>query len=345
MVNGITLAEIAALVHGEAKGDPSVVITSVMPPEKYFQGSISPLWEKKYISCVKPGTVLFTNRGWIRDGESGVEADDPRISLIALLSFFDEKNKPHNGVSSHAFVADDARIADNVSVADGAVIKSGVKVGRGSVIMENAVICEDTEIGENCIIEPGVVIYKNTKIGNKCVLHANCVIGCEGFGFVPSPEHGMVKIPQIGIVRLDDGVEVGACSSVDRATFGETHIGCNTKIDSHVKIGHNCEVGGYTIIVAQSGLAGSSKVGSRVIMGAQSGVGNHATIGDGCTIAGRSGVSSDVPAKSVFSGFPAREHRRDLREQASIRYLPELIQQVKNISRKFEETEKKYADD
>ena len=155
----------------------------------------------------------------------------------------------------------------------------------------------------------------------------------------------MVKIPQIGIAHLDDGVEIGAFSSVDRATFGETYIGPCTKIDSHVKIGHNCWIGGYTIIVAQSGIAGSSHVGSRVIMAAQSGAANHATIGDGCTVGGRAGVSSDIPAGAVVSGFPAQDHRKELRIQAAIRQLPEISSNVRDFGKRIAALEKRFEDE
>ena len=167
----------------------------------------------------------------------------------------------------------------------------------------------------------------------------------DGFGFLPDPKAGMVKIPQIGIARLDDGVEIGAFSSVDRATFGETYIGKCTKIDSHVKIGHNCQIGAYTIIVAQSGIAGSSHIGNRVIMAAQSGTANHASVGDGCTVGGRGGVTADVPAGSIVSGFPAQDHRKELRLQAAVRQLPEMASSVKELGKRMAALEKRLEDE
>lgn len=337
----ISLAEIAKLVGGSVKGDPEIQISSVLPPEKAEPGSIVPLWEKKYISSVRGGTLLLTKKGWIKEGESGVETDEPRVALIALLAFLGDEPAASSGVSGRAVVAPDAEIAENVSIAAGAVIRSGAKIGENSVIMENAVICEEVEIGAGCVIEPGVVVYRRSKIGKGCVLHSNAVIGCEGFGFVPDHKAGMVKIPQIGTVRLDDGVEVGACTSIDRATFGETHVGAMTKIDSQVKIGHNCEIGAYTIIVAQSGIAGSTKIGKGVIMAAQSGASNHSTIGDGCTVGGRGGVVCDIPAGSTVSGFPAQSHKLELRQQASVRRLPELFHQLRELAKKIEKIENK----
>ena len=225
------------------------------------------------------------------------------------------------------------------------MIKAGASVGDGTVIMENVFIDCGVTIGKNCIIEPGAVVFHHSVLGDGCVLHANAVVGCDGFGFLPDPKAGMVKIPQIGIARLDDGVEIGAFSSVDRATFGETYIGKCTKIDSHVKIGHNCQIGAYTIIVAQSGIAGSSHIGNRVIMAAQSGTANHASVGDGCTVGGRGGVTADVPAGSIVSGFPAQDHRKELRLQAAVRQLPEMASSVKELGKRMAALEKRLEDE
>ncbi|MCF0247930.1 MAG: UDP-3-O-(3-hydroxymyristoyl)glucosamine N-acyltransferase [Synergistes sp.] len=340
MSKSITLGEIAAMTGGEVKGDPAIVITAVAPPHKAVEGSISPLWEKKFLSDVKEGTVLFTGRGKVAEGQNGVEVDDPRVALIALLRYFDEAPVPDAAISEKAIISPTARLAANVTVAAGAVIRDSATIGEGTVILENAVIGENCEIGKECLIEPGAVIYHGTKIGNKCVLHANCVIGCDGFGFVPDPKGGMMKIPQIGITHLADGVEIGAFTSVDRATFGETYIGPCTKIDSHVKVGHNCEIGAYTILVSQCGIAGSSKIGNGVIMAARSGVANHATVGDRCTIGGNCGVFADVPPGSTYSGFPAQDHKKELRQMAIIKKLPEYIEEIKELRKKIERLEK-----
>lgn len=337
----ITLGRIAEMVHGVVKGDPNIEVSSILPPEKSVEGSISPLWEKKFIPFVKAGSVLFTRRGWTPDNCSGVEVDVPRASLIVLLHFFDNAPDRKGGVSPKAVISEKAHLGANVTVGSGAVIRDDVTVGDNTVIMENVVIDEGSEIGSDCLIEPGAVIYHHTKIGNHCVIHANAIIGCEGFGFIPDPRGGLIKIPQIGITHLADGVEIGACSAVDRATFGETYIGPCSKIDSHVKIGHNCNVGGYSIMVAQSGIAGSTTLGKGVIMAAQSGAANHVTIGDGCTIAGRAGVANDVPAGAIFSGFPAQDHKRDLRQQAAAKQLPEIVKKIRELERKLKALEGK----
>ena len=345
MAKVITLAQIAELTGGSVVGDPEIKISSISDPRRPKEGAISPLWEKKLEKFAAGCPVLFTKKGWVKEGQSGVELDEPRAGLIALLKFFDEAPERERTVSERALVDKDATLGENVAVGAGSVIKAGASVGDGTVIMENVFIDCGVTVGKNCVIEPGAVIFHHSVLGDGCVLHANAVVGCDGFGFLPDPKAGMVKIPQIGIARLDDGVEIGAFSSVDRATFGETYIGKCTKIDSHVKIGHNCQIGAYTIIVAQSGIAGSSHIGNRVIMAAQSGTANHASVGDGCTVGGRGGVTADVPAGSIVSGFPAQDHRKELRLQAAVRQLPEMASSVKELGRRMAALEKRLEDE
>lgn len=345
MAKVITLAQIAELTGGSVVGDPEIQISSISDPRRPKDGAISPLWEKKLEKFAAGCPVLFTKKGWVKEGQSGVELDEPRAGLIALLKFFDEAPERERTVSERALVDKDATLGKNVAVGAGSVIKAGASVGDGTVIMENVFIDCGVTIGKNCVIEPGAVVFHHSVLGDGCVLHANAVVGCDGFGFLPDPKAGMVKIPQIGIARLDDGVEIGAFSSVDRATFGETYIGKCTKIDSHVKIGHNCQIGAYTIIVAQSGIAGSSHIGNRVIMAAQSGTANHASVGDGCTVGGRGGVTADVPAGSTVSGFPAQDHRKELRLQAAVRQLPEMASSVKELGKRMAALEKRLEDE
>ena len=340
----ITLKEIAELTGGEYKGCGDTQVSLVCDPGKYQPGGIAPLWEKKYVALITKEMIVFTQKGGLPDGVSGVEVGEPRTAIVPLLRYFDDKPEPISGISKRASVADSAKLGKNIFIGDGAVVKENTVIGDNTIIMENALVDSFSEIGAGVVVEPGAVIYHHTKIEDGCVIHANAVIGCDGFGFLPDPKAGMVKIPQIGIVHLEKGVEIGACTAVDRATFGETRIGANTKIDSHVKIGHNCQIGAYTIVVAQSGVAGSSKIGSGVILAAQSGVSNHATIGDKCTVGGRGGVAADLPAGSIVSGFPAQEHKKELRQQVYIRQLPDLARSVKELNKRVELLEKSDED-
>ena len=339
-IEGLTLEQIAEMVSGELKGDRNCMITSITSPERPCPGSLSPLWEKKLIPHADPEAVLLTKKGWIPEGGQGVEVEDPRRSLGKLLEYFDSgKHIYLPEVHGTAVISGSALIGEGVTIGPGCVVSDHCRIGDGCVLAGNVWVGKYVSIGDNTLIEPGVVIYERSILGRNCIVHSNAVIGCEGFGFMPDKEKGLLRIPQIGTAVIEDDVEIGVCSSIDRGTFGETRISRGTKIDSHVKIAHNCTIGEYCIIVAQTGIAGSSSLGRGVTMAAQSGVANHARVGDGVIAAGRAGITDDTPSGAVVSGFPAIDHKADLRQLAALRQLPDLIKTVKNIQKKIERSE------
>lgn len=343
MTAELTMAKITEMTGGLLKGEPGYKITGISSPETAAKNTISPLWEKKFLSTLSPDAVLLTKKGWLPEGFTGIEVEDPRTALIILLLFFEKNNyavKREPSVHPTAVVSAKACVGKNVFIGAGCVVEDAV-IGDGAVLEANVFVGHGSAIGENSRLEPGVVVYHDVTIGVGCIIHANAVIGGDGFGFVPDREAGLLRIPQIGTVKICDNVEIGVCSSIDRATFGETFVGRGTKIDSHVKIGHNCSVGEFCVIVSQTGVAGSSRIGNGVTLGAQSGVANHAAIGDGVTVAGRGGVTSDVEAGKTVSGFPARDHREELRERASVRHLHEVTDSVKELKRKIHKLEEK----
>lgn len=335
-IEGLTLSDIANMVNGVLKGEGNYVVTSISAPEAPSVGSISPLWEKKLASLASTEAVLLTKTGWIPENGQGVEVEDPRRALITILEYFDTENQDHlSSIHGSAAISENAAIGKNVTIGPGCVISDHCRIGDGCTLAGNVWLGKYVTIGDGTLIEPGVVIYDRSSLGRNCIIHANAVIGCGGFGFIPDREKMILKIPQIGTVSIGDDVEIGVCSSIDRATFGETIIARGTKIDSHVKIAHNCKLGEYCIIVAQTGIAGSSTLGNGVTMAAQSGVANHATVGDGVIAAGRAGITDDTPPGAVVSGFPAIDHKTDLRQLAAIRKLPDLIKNVKNIEKRL----------
>lgn len=331
----ITINEIAAILGGKVTGDGETKVSDVVRAADYIPGTIVPLWEKKFVSEVKPGTVLLTKTGWMPDNCFGIEVEDPRRALTTILEYIEKfLNKPaKSGIHPTAIVDRDAQVGKNVYVGPGCVISQGAKIGDNTVLTGSVWVGENVTIGNNCLIDPSVVFYDGVTIGNRCIIHANAIIGCDGFGFMPDPEVVIRRIPQVGTVVIGDDVEIGCETCIDKATFGETRIGRGTKIDALVKIGHNAVIGQYSIIVAQVGIAGSSTIGNGVTMAAQSGIANHASIGDGCVVGGRSGVMSDIPAGSVVSGFPAREHKKDMRIMATIQHLPEMEKKLRELSK------------
>lgn len=343
MVTWLTMAQIAEMTQGTLKGDSGYRITGISTPEKGAENTISPLWEKKILSTLAPQAVLLTKKGWIPEGHSGIEVEEPRAALTTLLTFFEKscvsvKSGPFT--HSTAVVSENAIVGKDVYIGAGCVVEAAV-IGDGAVLEANVFIGHGSSVGASSRLEPGVVVYHDVSIGSDCIIHANAVIGCDGFGFAPDREQGLIRIPQIGTVKICDRVEIGVCSSIDRATFGETVVGKGTKIDSHVKVGHNCTIGEFCVVVSLSGVAGSSKIGNGVTLGAQTGVANHATVGDGVIVAGRGGVTTDIEAGKTVSGFPARDHKEELRERVASRRLPEIAEKIKDMVRRINELEKK----
>lgn len=335
----IRLDKIAELLNGRLIGDGSIIIESISAPERHSGNTISPFWEKKFQPQIEPGMVLLTQNGWMPEGCSGVETDDPRRSLVTLLEYFENEDRCHAAPSIHptAVISSDAVIGGDVFIGPNCVISSGAIIGDNCRLVGGAYVGRGVKIGNGSLIEYGVVLYDSVTIGRSAIIHANAVIGCDGFGFMPDPQKGLLRIPQIGTVVIGDNVEIGVGTAVDKATFGETRIGNCVKIDAHVKIGHNCTVGDCSIIVSQAGIAGSSTVGRGVTMAARSAVINHATVGDGVTIAGGAVATSDVAAGSVISGYPAVDHKQDLKQQAAARQLPEMLKRVKRIEERLAE--------
>lgn len=239
------------------------------------------------------------------------------------------------GVSRRAHVARTARLGARVAVGPGATIEAGARVGARTVIGAGAFIGADAQIGEDCHIHPLAAVLERCRIGSRCILHSGAVVGSDGFGYVwDGAAHR--KIPQIGIVRLEDDVEVGANSTIDRATFGETLVGRGTKIDNLVQVGHNVTIGPHSILCGQAGVGGSSRLGERVTLAGQVGIGDHVDLGDRVTATGQAGIfpGNRIAADTVLSGMPAMSHREFLRSAAWVARLPELARRLERLEKK-----------
>lgn len=340
----LTLGEIALKLGGKVQGDPSAGVAAPASPGKGTEGSICAVWEAADFSALKPGVyVLASEEAFAaRPGLEGISVDDPRASFPELLALYVPVKElkgvhPAAVVSPRAFVSPEAWVGPFCVVEAGAVIEAGVQ------LRANVFVGEECRLGEGTTVEPGAVLLERVRTGKKCLIHSGAFLGCDGFGILP-PEGARppVKIPQLGGVLLGDEVEIGACSTVDRGTLDDTVVGSRTKVDDHVHIAHNAQIGENCILVAMTGIAGSAVLEEGVIMAARSGVRDHARIGRGSTVAAYGGVVKDVPPGSVVSGFPARDHRENFRVQAAQQRLPELLQRVKNLERaaKKEEGEK-----
>lgn len=273
-------------------------------------------------------TALQRGIGWIA-------AKQPRLLFARAIALFYTPFRPEPEIHPTAVIHSSARLGDAVYVGPHVVIQARVTIGTGVCIHPNAVIYPDASIGDRTVLHANCVIHERAHIGADCVIHSGAVIGSEGFGFVPTSS-GWFKMEQSGRTVLEDGVEVGCNSTIDRPAVGETRVGRNTKIDNHVHIGHDCQVGANCAIAALVGLSGGVKVGDRVLLAGQVGVSNRITIGDGATASARAGIISDVEPGCVVSGHPAIPHRRWLRTAAIHKQLPELYRTIERLQDELE---------
>ena len=321
-MSAVSIGEIVDFVGGEFAGPRDALIQSVAPLASANGHQLTFLSNRKYaaeLAATKAGAILVPKKlegadpRWIR-------VDDPYFALAKIMTRWFSNRPMPKGVSPKAVVAESAKLGDNVALGHFAIIGENVVVGNNVTIFQNVSIEAGSMIGDDCIIYPNVVIYDGTRIGNRCIIHSGVVIGSDGYGFAT---HGGKhhKIPQIGIVRIEDDVEIGGGTTIDRAALGETVIGEGTKIDNLVQIGHNVKVGKHCLLVSQVGIAGSTELGDYVAVAGQSGFSGHLKIGNRVQVAAKSAVLSDVPDDTKVMGSPAIPFTEFARRQAVVKKL------------------------
>lgn len=328
-------SEIAATVGGELEGtDPE--ITTVAPIDRAGPDDLSFLADARYapyVSRSSAGVILVSTA--LADHVAGVASrivvhDAHQALAMAIAQLYPER-PAEEGVHETALIGR-AEIPDGVSIGACAVIGDEVELGRGTRVGAHTFIGNTCRIGENVTIHSHVTLYEGVRLGSRSVIHSGARLGVDGFGYVEA-DGSPQKIPQVGGCIVGTDVEIGANTTIDRGSIGDTEIGDGVKIDNLVQIGHNVRVGDGAVIVAQVGIAGSTKVGRGVTLGGQAGVSGHLQVGDGATIAGQSGVFGDVPAGAVYSGYPARPHKEALRAQAGLFRLTRLKERVRALEK------------
>lgn len=334
----VTLGQIADFLGADFSGDRNFTIHGVKPLSEAAPDELSFLANPKYASeldATRAGAVLIKETAGGYAGHQLVVAD-PYFALVRVVrEWFAAVPRPV-GISERAAIAGTARISGDAAISAFASIGDDVVIGRGVVIYEHVVIGRGSVIGDNTVIYPNVTIYHGSLIGERCIIHSGVVIGADGYGFatLDGVHH---KLPQIGIVRIGNDVEIGANSTIDRAALGETVIGDGTKIDNLVMIAHNVKVGKHCLLVSQSGIAGSTVLGDHVVFGGQSGAAGHLKIGDGVQVAAQAAVMKDYPGPAKLGGSPARPLSEYLRIEASLRRVPELIQKVHRLEQQLKQ--------
>ncbi len=341
MEKQISLAELAAMTNAVVLGDENKVVTNFAPLETAGQDDISFLVAKKKTAAENchAGAIFVPKSVQELPAVSAVllQVADPYLAAAITHNFFLEAPFVAKGVHNTAFVGEGSSLGSAVTIAPHAVIGERVKIGERVLIESGAVVGDDVQIGDDCVIKANVTIYKECIIGNRVVIHSGTVIGSDGYGYATDERGCHIKRPQVGIVRIEDDVEIGANCTVDRAAYGETVIKSGAKIDNLVQIGHNVVVGENTLLVSQVGIAGSTTLGRNVVMGGQSGAAGHIVIGDQVMVAGRGAVTSNVEAKSIVGGAPAIPVKQWAKCCAIYNKLPELQAKVRENSRFIKE--------
>ncbi len=338
------MAELAAHVGGEVLGDGARPIHGVRTLEEAGPEQLSFYGNPRYrraFEASRAGAVLVPPGTPPREGTSLVVVPLPHLAFARLSQLFHPAPRHTPGVSPRAHVHPGALVHPGATVMSGATVERGARVGNRSVLHPGVYLGEEAAVGEDCVLYPNVTVREHCTLGDRVILHSGCVVGADGFGFAFDPEGpAHVKVPQAGTVRIEDDVEIGACSCVDRATVGETVVGRGTKIDNLVQVAHNVRVGPLSIVCAQAGISGSAEIGTGVVLAGQVGVVGHIRVGDLAKVGAQSGVAHDVEDGAVVSGSPAVAHKEWLRNSAALGGLADLVREVRALRRRVEMLEK-----
>jgi UDP-3-O-[3-hydroxymyristoyl] glucosamine N-acyltransferase len=342
-----TAKMIALALNGTVEGDPEVTVNTFAKIEEGHKGAISFLANPKYehyIYTTDSSIVLvgldFKPAGIVK--ATMVRVEDPYQALARLLAMYEQSKPAKKGIHPTAVLDESVRMGSDIYVGAYTVVSENVVIGDGCSLYPHVFIGDNVKIGSNCTLYAGVKIYKECVIGNNCILHAGAVIGADGFGFAPAGENDYVKIQQIGNVILEDNVEIGANTCIDRATMGSTVIHRGAKLDNLVQIGHNVVIGENTVMAAQSGIAGSTKVGKNCMMGGQVGLAGHLSIADGCKIAAQSGIAGNIKEEnSTVLGSPAFDSKKYMRSFIFFTRLPEMNKKLDELIKKVDSLKNK----
>lgn len=333
-----TAQQIAAIVHGKVDGNPAVSVHSFGKIEEAEQGQLAFLANPKYeefLYLTKASIILINESLELKEPLAAtlIRVPDAYSAFATLLQAYEKlKASQMVGIQDPCFVSKSAKLGDQVYIGAFSYVGDNVKIGNNVKIYPNCFIGNNVVIGNDCVLHPGVKVYHDCLLSNRITIHSGTVVGGDGFGFAPQNDGTYKKIPQIGNVIIEDDVEIGSNSSIDRATMGSTIIHAGAKLDNLIQIAHNVEIGNHTVIAAQSGVSGSTKIGNKALIGGQVGIVGHITIADGTRINAQSGVSKSIKQpNSVVTGSPAYDYTSTLRSQAVFRTLPEMEKRIAEL--------------
>lgn len=339
-----TAEMIAGLLNGTIVGDKNATVSTVSSIDGGKAGSLAYLTNPKYEQYIytTEASIVLVDSAFVPKNEvkaTLIKVDNVGQCVLNLLEMYNASRPRKMGISKLASISENATVGDNCYVGDFTVIEAGAKVGANVQIYPQCYIGDNVTIGEGTKIYPGVKIYEGCSVGKNCILHAGVVIGADGFGFAPREDGSFAKIPQLGNVIIEDDVELGANTCIDRAKTDSTIIRRGVKLDNLIQIGHNVEIGSDTVMSAQVGIAGTSKVGSNCFVAGQVGVADHVTIGNKVQIGSKSGIDKNVPDGEIRFGYPALPGLQYHRSFAVFRQLPEMSQKMREMEKRIAKLE------
>ena len=337
-----TAKQIAEFIQGTVEGDENATVHTFAKIEEGVPGAISFLSNPKYTHYLydTQSSIVLVDKALKLEKETKatlIRVDNAYDAVAKLLTLYEMSKPKKKGIDPLAYIAPTAQIGEDCYIAPFAYVGENVRIGKGTQIYPHTTVYDHASVGENCILYPNVSVYHDCKVGNRVILHSGCVIGADGFGFAPTP-HGYDKIPQIGIVTIEDDVEIGANTCVDRSTMGSTYIRKGVKLDNLVQVAHNVEVGAHTVMSAQVGVAGSTKIGQWCMFGGQVGIAGHAVIGDQVRSGAQAGIAGSIrKGHATVQGSPAIEAKNFARSSVVFKNLPEMYSDLNRMKKEIED--------
>jgi UDP-3-O-[3-hydroxymyristoyl] glucosamine N-acyltransferase len=336
-----TASQIAGILEGEVDGNPDIAVYKLAKIEEGEKGSLTFLANPKYTSFIytTKASITIVNRDFVPDQHLAttlIKVDDAYLSFSKLLDYYNQVKNNKTGIENPVFISENVSYGAEVYIGAFSYLGNNVKLGDNVKIYPNVYIGDNVTMGNNVTIFAGAKIYSETSIGNNCVIHSGVVLGADGFGFSPNANGELTKIPQTGRVILEDDVDVGAGTTIDRATLGATVLRKGVKLDNQIQIAHNVEIGEHTVIAAQTGIAGSTKIGKHCMIGGQVGIVGHITIGDRVKIQAQSGIGRNVKDDEILQGSPALNYGDYNKSYVHFKNLPKLIDRIDKIEKKLD---------
>jgi UDP-3-O-[3-hydroxymyristoyl] glucosamine N-acyltransferase len=333
-----TAAQIAGILEGEVVGNPDAVVFKLAKIEDGTKGSLTFLANPKYVNFIytTEATITIVNNDFVPENElttTLIKVEDAYQSFSKLLEYYNQVKLMRSGIEEPSVISENVIYGEHLYLGSFSYIGKNVTIGNNVKIYPNCFIGDNVTIGDNCIFFAGVKIYSETVIGNNCNFHSGCVVGSDGFGFAPTEDGTYNKIPQIGNVIIEDDVEIGANTTIDRATLGITLIRKGVKLDNHIQVAHNVEIGENTVIAAQTGIAGSTKIGNNCLIGGQVGIAGHITIGNNVRIQAQSGVGKNINDGEVLQGSPSFGYADYSKSYVHFRNLPKIVADIEELKK------------